>query len=123
MKLPDINPSQETEKITTFISSTFKKYNKSKAVVAVSGGIDSATSLILTTQALGSENILPIHLPSKTTNPKHTHDAMLSIKSSNIPEGNVTIINIGSIIQKSWRVIKHYSNNPPHHKKGEENKK
>ncbi len=123
MKLPDINPSQENQKIIEFINSTFKKTNKTKAVIAVSGGIDSATSLALVTKALSPKNILPIHLPSKTTNPKNTQDALNSIKSLNISESNLTTINISSIIQKSWRVIKHSSQNPPHHKKGESNKK
>lgn len=123
MKLPDINPPQETQKIINFIKKTFKETNKTQAIVAVSGGIDSATSLTLVTKALSPKNTLLIHLPSKTTNPKNTQDAILSIKSANIPKSNLTTINIGSIIQKSWKIIKHYSDNPPHHKKGEPNKK
>jgi len=123
MKLPDINPSQEEQKIVDFITKTFKDTNKTKAIVAVSGGIDSTTSLILTTKALEPDNVLPIHLPTKTSDPKNTKDSLLSIKSTHIPDTNITTINIGSIIQKSWKIIKHYSKNSPHYKKGESNKK
>jgi NAD+ synthase len=123
MTLPDIDPQKEIQIITKFISNSFQEADKATAVVAISGGIDSATSLSLTSKALGPENVLALHLPSKNTNPQNTKDALTSIKSANIPDSNVTIINIGSIIQKSWNIIKQSSQNPSHYQKGEPNKK
>jgi NAD+ synthase len=49
--------------LTSFIRETFRKQNIENAVIALSGGIDSAVSLTLLTIALTPENITPILLP------------------------------------------------------------
>jgi NAD+ synthase len=105
LTLPLIDPALETEKITTFIKSTFQKTGKTKAIVAVSGGIDSATSLFLATRSLGPKNVYALHLPAKNSNPQSTLDAQLAITTAQIPDPNSLTISIGAIIQKSWRVI------------------
>lgn len=61
--LPKINPWEETEKIVSFLTRTFKKQRFSKAVIGISGGIDSTTCLYLLRKALKPENIFPVHLP------------------------------------------------------------
>jgi len=106
---PKINPEKEEKKITTFIKQTFTLNNKSKALVAVSGGVDSTASLFLTVKALGPKNVYALLLPSRLTDPIHLKQAQLAIKQIGLPPENYTTINIGSIIQKTWRIIKHYS--------------
>ncbi|MFC1653764.1 NAD+ synthase [Patescibacteria group bacterium] len=123
MNPPEINTSKESQKIIDFIKQTFKENNKSTAVVALSGGIDSATSLILASKALGSENIFPLHLPSKTTNPKSTKDVLELLESASINKEKLTTIHIGSIIQKTWRAIKNYSGSETHFPKETKDKK
>lgn len=49
--------------IYTFITSTFDQQQLDHAVIAVSGGIDSAMALTLLTQALGAGKITPVLLP------------------------------------------------------------
>ncbi len=102
--LPSIDPPTETKIITTFIHDTFEKNGKNKAIIAVSGGVDSATSLVLTTHALGPENVHTLHLPSKTSNPQSTLDAQLAINAAAIPPQNQLTINISTLIKKSWRI-------------------
>ncbi|HEX7018204.1 MAG TPA: NAD(+) synthase [Patescibacteria group bacterium] len=51
------------QEITDFLRSTFNQAGKTKGVIAVSGGIDSAVSLTLLTQALGAANVYPVFLP------------------------------------------------------------
>lgn len=46
-----------------FIQSTFRAQRVERAVIAVSGGIDSAVSLTLLTQALGPAAVTPVLLP------------------------------------------------------------
>lgn len=53
----------QVEIITNFLTTTFKQTGKSTAIVAVSGGIDSALSLTLTVQALGKEHVYALFLP------------------------------------------------------------
>lgn len=54
---------QTTTEICSFIQTTFQQQAITHAVIAVSGGIDSALSLTLLTKALGKSAITPVLLP------------------------------------------------------------
>jgi NAD+ synthase len=54
---------KEIDRIVAFLSKQFHEAGKDAAVVAVSGGIDSALSLSLTVRALGADHVVPILLP------------------------------------------------------------
>lgn len=54
---------QTIDQIIYFIQSVFANTKKRQAVIAVSGGIDSAVALTLLVQAMGKENISPYLLP------------------------------------------------------------
>lgn len=110
---PPIDTQKEIQQITAFIARTLKTAGKTHAVVAISGGIDSATSLLLAAKALDPENVFPLHLPSKHSNPLHTTDAREAMNAANIPEANRTTVNIGAILQKTWRIIHHYAPSSP----------
>ena len=60
--LPAVNPKKETEKIGKFISQTLKSTGLKNLVIGFSGGIDSTTSLYLSSKAIPSENIFIAHL-------------------------------------------------------------
>jgi len=103
--LPEFEPTHESLQIIDFIRSTFNKTNKTRAVIGLSGGIDSAVSFALTVKALGSENVYPFYLPSKLSNPIHLEDCHKLVASRQLPTTNFIIISIKGIIQKSWRII------------------
>ncbi len=52
-----------TNKIVTFIQKTFKEAGRSKAVIGISGGLDSAVVASLLVLALGIENVFGYSLP------------------------------------------------------------
>jgi len=87
----NINPEQETKKIASFLQETFAKQGINHAVIGISGGIDSATSLFLLKQTLSPRQITAIHLPYKT-DPIAT--AKIVIANSGLPKENVHILSI-----------------------------
>ncbi len=82
------------DSLTKFIKDAFAKAGFTKAVIALSGGVDSATSCALTVKALGKENVYPILLPYGQLNHSGVVDARLVIDVLQIPKANVTEIDI-----------------------------
>jgi NAD+ synthase (glutamine-hydrolysing) len=54
----------------------FGKLGFSKAILGLSGGIDSAVTLVLAAQALGNENVRAILLPSQFSSDHSISDAV-----------------------------------------------
>lgn len=93
---PKFNPSEAEQLITTFIQGIFALANKKQAVIAVSGGIDSAVSLCLLSKALGKENVVGLMLPYANQN---MEDAQLMLEFCQIPEKNRITINIQPVVE------------------------
>jgi len=92
MKLMDIQ--QESDQIISFLKKTFDSVGFSDAVVAVSGGIDSAVSLALVAKALGKENVFPLLLPYGVLNTQGVLDGMALINQTHVPLAHVIRIDI-----------------------------
>jgi len=79
----DINLSIDTGLIrkilTGFIHSEITRVGYSRAVINLSGGIDSAVSFVLAVEALGPQNVLAIRLPYKTSSADSLEHAQLLI--------------------------------------------
>lgn len=61
-ELLSINPQNEKDQIVSFLISTFTEQKISKAIIGISGGIDSATSFALLKEAVKPEDIIVAHL-------------------------------------------------------------
>jgi len=59
----------------------FKKLNFQKAILGLSGGIDSAVTLALAVEALGKDNVRPVLLPSRFSSGHSITDAQDIIKN------------------------------------------
>ncbi len=81
--------------ITGFISQVFKQQGFERAVIAVSGGIDSAVSLTLLARTLEPKQIFPVFLPFQD---QSTTDAKEICQFNHVPEKNWQEINIEPMV-------------------------
>lgn len=87
----DINPELTREILVKFLKTEIGRAGFSRAVVGVSGGIDSSVSLMLATEALGSENVLAIRMPYKTSSPESLEHAKWVTEKSGAKELTIPI--------------------------------
>ena len=77
MKSLAINPEEVSEKLVDFIQQKFSEAGFARAVLGLSGGVDSSTTAYLAQRALGAENVWGINMPYRTSNPQSADDAQL----------------------------------------------
>ena len=65
--------------IVSFIKNFVDEAGVKGVVVGVSGGVDSSTTLALTVEALGKDNVIALIMPDKTSTPKQDIDDALEI--------------------------------------------
>ena len=63
--------------LTEFLHTEITRAGFNKAVVNLSGGLDSAVSFVLATEALGPQNVLALRLPYKTSSADSLEHAQL----------------------------------------------
>ena len=85
----NINPELATRILTGFIRDSITKAGMSKAVMGLSGGIDSAVSAYLSALALGAENVMVVRMPYKTSSEDSLTDAEAVINDLGL--ANMTI--------------------------------
>jgi NAD+ synthase len=96
------SPQKTFQELTSFIRDTFSRNKKQQAVIAVSGGIDSALSLSLLSHALPKENITALLLPYGE---QSYQDAQLICEFHQLPEKNRQIINIQPIVDVATKIL------------------
>ncbi len=81
MKTSDLSiDTNLTRKILTgFIHTEITRVGFSRAVVGLSGGVDSGLSCMLAAEALGPENILAVRMPYETSSPESLEHAQMLI--------------------------------------------
>lgn len=90
--------------LVNFLRYSFKKKGFKKAVIGVSGGIDSACVAYLAVEALGSKNVLGVILPYKTTGKADIKDAKLIIKTLGIKSRYIEITDMVDAYFKKIRL-------------------
>ncbi len=71
----DTKPETALWAINQMVGDFWVRNGLGKAVIGLSGGIDSAVTLCIMAQALGAENALAVHMPTEFTSKRATSDA------------------------------------------------
>ena len=87
----DLNLKEVHNELIEFLRENFKKAGFSKAVLGLSGGIDSALVAYLLRDALGKENVLAIMMPYKSSNPDSLNHAKLVVEDLGINSKTIEI--------------------------------
>ena len=102
MNLQIQDPQQTIKQIIDFIQQTYIAQKKDIAIIAISGGIDSALSLTLLAKALGAQNINPVMLPYGD---RDLSDSETILRFNQIPQENWQVIDIKSIVDIAAKTI------------------
>jgi len=81
----------------------FKKSNFTKALIGLSGGIDSAVTLAIAAEALGNENVMSVLMPSEYSSQHSIDDAIALCKNLQSPHEIVPIKSIFNVFQNELK--------------------
>jgi len=86
-----INTDLAKKILTGFIHSELTRAGFTKAVVGLSGGIDSALSCVLAAEALGPENVLAVRMPHRLSSQDSLDDAQRVIDVTGVQSLTIEI--------------------------------
>ncbi len=83
---PGVDPALAADWLVAFLRDELILRRKiPRAVVGLSGGVDSAVTAFLCARALGPRNVYAIRMPYRTSSPSSLADATLVVEALNIP--------------------------------------
>ncbi|MBN1585036.1 NAD(+) synthase [Candidatus Uhrbacteria bacterium] len=80
----------------------FRQSGYGTAVVALSGGLDSAVSLALAVRALGPEKVVAIRMPFRDLNAESMGVASEVADSVGLPDSNLKTVDVTRAVEKAW---------------------
>ena len=87
----DIDPELVSGWLVSFLKEEFERRGFRKAVLGLSGGVDSAVTAFLAARALGPENVVAVRMPYRTSNPESLAHAQLVIDELGLQSRTVDI--------------------------------
>jgi NAD+ synthase (glutamine-hydrolysing) len=87
----EIDPELTASWLLAFLREEFERRGFEKAVVGVSGGVDSAVTSYLAAEALGKNNVVGIRMPYRTSSPDSLAHAQLVIDALGIDSRTIDI--------------------------------
>jgi NAD+ synthase len=86
-----INTELAIKILTGFIQSEVTRVGFSRAVVGLSGGVDSSLSCYLAAAALGPQNVLAVRMPYKSSSPDSLEHAQMVINALGVQSKTISI--------------------------------
>jgi NAD+ synthase len=90
-RVPSLNDEWVTQILTHFLKEELHKFGIQKAVLGLSGGIDSAVVAALCARALGPEQVLAIKMPYRSSSKESVEHADLLVKLLKIRTTEISI--------------------------------
>lgn len=87
----NINTEVARQILTGFIKSEVTRTGFTRAIVNLSGGLDSALSCVLAVEALGAENVMALRLPYRSSSPDSLAHAQLVIDKFRVQSETIDI--------------------------------
>jgi NAD+ synthetase len=89
---PRINPELAARWLIAFLrDELIERRGIERAVIGLSGGVDSAVTAYLCARALGASNVYACRMPYRTSSPDSLHDAQLVVDDLGIHERTIEI--------------------------------
>ncbi len=96
-----INTDSVRQILTSFIGDEITKAGFKRAVVNLSGGLNSSVSCYLAVKAMGPENVLALRLPYKSSSPNSLEHAQLVIEALGVQSLTIPITDMAdALIQR-----------------------
>ena len=87
----EIDPELTAGWLASFLREEFERRGFEKAVIGLSGGVDSAVTAYLSAKALGKENVVAVRMPYRTSNPDSLAHGQLVIDELGIQSRTIDI--------------------------------
>jgi NAD+ synthase (glutamine-hydrolysing) len=87
----EIDPELTSGWLVSFLREEFERRGFEKAVVGLSGGVDSAVTTYLSARALGPSNVIAVRMPYRTSNPESLAHAQLVIEALGVESQTIDI--------------------------------
>jgi len=97
-----MNPEEKYKRLVSETKEFFKKQSCHKAVIGLSGGIDSSLTAKIAVDAIGKENLTGIIMPEKTSRPESSEYAKKQGKQLGI---KIIEININEFFRPFWKLL------------------
>lgn len=86
-----LNDEQAIKVLTIFLRDELQRVGLARAVLGLSGGVDSALSTYLAVQALGAQNVHVVLMPYRSSSPASLQDAMRVVEDLKISHETLDI--------------------------------
>jgi len=100
-KTNSINYQDIEQALVLGIKEYFRKQGFSKAILGLSGGVDSALVVCLASMALGAENVMAVMLPSQYSSDHSVSDSQKLVKNLGVKSDLISIENTFTALQQT----------------------